>query len=492
MKAPKMKPKLTDRIFESVFGERIEKLADDKLKSVLESLVQETGVELERKEDAGFRSLGESRRDLSPSKQERMIVLAEELVLRNPLAERMIETFKNYVLGDGITWTAEDARVKSVLEKHWNDPINDWENKQFVRVRELSIHGELILKAFVNKENGHVRLGAIDPGSIENVIRNKENAEILESIVLKPGEGVEYSSDEERKLKIIAVNDDALDDEGGYGKLEGDVFFVTINRTTFQKRGHSDLLSVMDWLDGYDRFLFTALERAELLRAIFWHYIMEGAKSGELQKKRQEFKKGPPLAGSFLVTDEKIKINAVSPDLKSGQVAEDAKTFKAQIIAGAGLPEHFFGIGGDVNRATALEMGSPVLRMIEARQGVIRAALTLIFNFQIDQAIKAGKLPNDVDRTFTIIFPNPSPKEAKEIATMLDSVTRSLALAQESGWIATETAKKIFVSLASNLGVEITEEEVDEDEEKDETPKGADDYEKVEYPGGEKDGDVEE
>ena len=69
-------------------------------------------------------------RDLDPLTQDRMQDIAFYLYDSNPLAHRIIEMTKDFVIGDGFTVKADDPEVQKVLEKHWNDPVNNWEFKQ--------------------------------------------------------------------------------------------------------------------------------------------------------------------------------------------------------------------------------------------------------------------------------------------------------------------------------------------------------------------------
>ena len=78
-------------------------------------------------DDHLYRSLTGSNRDLTPVTQDRMINVAAYLYDTNLTAARMIEIVRDYVIGDGITYTCENEDVKTILDNHWDDPINNWE-----------------------------------------------------------------------------------------------------------------------------------------------------------------------------------------------------------------------------------------------------------------------------------------------------------------------------------------------------------------------------
>ena len=62
----------------------------------------------------------------------------------------------------------------------------------------------------------------------------------------------------------------------------------------------------------------------------------------------------PPPGGHF-IHNEKVELEMKAPNLNASDAERDARMFKHQAISPA--PEHWYGGGGDVNRATAGEMG---------------------------------------------------------------------------------------------------------------------------------------
>jgi hypothetical protein len=59
--------------------------------------------------------------------------------------------------------------------------------------------------------------------------------------------------------------------------MEGEVFYFAINKLPNSLRGRSDLMALADWLDLYDQYLFSEVERLHLLSAFVWDYKIEGA-----------------------------------------------------------------------------------------------------------------------------------------------------------------------------------------------------------------------
>jgi len=423
----------------------------------------------------GFRSLSsDSNRDLAPLSQDRMIQISYFLWRTNALAHWLIETNKDFILGNGVTVTADDAdegsELQELLDEFWSDPVNDFPGWMENQVRELAIYGEQCWPAFTNEHTGLVRLAVVDPAMIKDVVKDPDNARIAIGIELKPSAGAHVG----RKIKIIYNAEDVDMFTKNTVLLrekfkDGECFFSKINAVSTSMRGASDTLHLTDWLDAYDQFLFDYAERSQLLGSFVWSVLMEGADQPTID----EFLKNnpPPKKGAVRVHNEKVTWSAVTPDLKSGDADAGARILRNHILGGAGMPEHYFGGGGDVNRATADSMGMPTFKRLIARQNKHKYMLENVIDYQITQAIKAGRLKGVKEPyAYTVNFPEMVVKDFTAIASTLSSLTTALSVAQQNGLIDKDIARKIFAVPAKLMGVEIdlcdVAENVAEEEEK--------------------------
>jgi len=401
-------------------------------------------------EDFGWTSLTKTiERDLSSTTQERMQEIAFYLYDSNPIAHRILELTKDFVVGDGYRFKAEDENVQEVLENFWNDPDNDWNMKQDTKVLELGLWGEQCYPVQVNKHNGHVKLGYLDPGLILKVKAARGNPEKLTDVIYRSGR---YAR-KERKLTIISQDNDPK--SKSFKKMMGDCFFFGINKVAWSTRGRSDLLSLSDWIDGYDQFLFARLERAFFLNTFIWDVNCKGMNENEIIEFAK--KQLPPKPGSTRYHNENIEWNVVSPKLDSADASGEANLFKMQILGGAGFPNHWFGEGDKTTRATALEMGLPTLRKLKSRQNFFKNVIVNIFNFVIDQAILAGTLEESVNRGFAVMSSPILTKNARDVALTLDKFTTGLQGAVDNKWISQRSAGDSFRTFISQLGIEIQE-----------------------------------
>lgn len=406
--------------------------------SLRESYSSDPGID---PDDYKYRRLsGRPDRDLSPITHQRMLEIAYRLYDRNPLAHRIVELTKDFVIGGGVTYRCESPEIQTILDDFWSDPINNWDLKQYNRVLELGLFGEQCYPVFVNSYNGRVRLGSLDPASIGEVRTNPENAEEVEAIVPK---GIQ-----QRTLRVIHLDEEP--ESPTFGRLVGDCFFFAINKVSNADRGRSDLLCLADWIDGYEQFLFNRIDRSALISSFVWDVTLEGMNEDEIA---QWLKKNPaPKPGSVRAHNEKVRWEAVSPDLKAHDAKEEARLLRTFILAGAGFPEHWFADGSQVNRATAKEMGVPTLKRLSARQRYFQYMIEYIFRFVIDQAVIHGRISPETDTRFVVVLPEISQRDTSDAAASLERISNALASAEEKGWISKEAAGKMFVNFSAQLG----------------------------------------
>jgi len=280
---------------------------------------------------------------------------------------------------------------------------------------------------------------------VKSVKINKKNPEIKQTVVLKTS-GLDKKEKTSRLKVINPIEKKGSKDNGLY---DGEIFVFDINKVVSTSRGRSDLLPLADWIDGYDQFLFARLERATILNNYVWDVLLEGADEPTINDWLQ--KQAMPQPGSIRAHNEKVKWEAVSPNLESSDASKEANLFKMQILGGAGFPNLWFGEGGEGIRAAAQEMSLPTMKHLRSRQKYFKYMITHIFDFVIDQAIIAGKLSRDVNRSFTVIVPILTKEKEMTMGMAAFRVTESIKIAKENGWIDDEQAKQSWQTFMKDI-----------------------------------------
>jgi hypothetical protein len=78
-----------------------------------------------------------------------------------------------------------------------------------------------------------------------------------------------------------------------------------------------------------------------------------------------------------------------------------------------------------------------------------------VLNFVLSCAQRAGVLPQGIDLSYTIEFPEIAVKDLEKGAQTLTGAATALTTGQQEGWITGLTAARAFHTLLSEIGVDI-------------------------------------
>ena len=396
----------------------------------------------------------QNERDLAPMAQDRMQKLAEHLWQSNLLANRITELPLAYLLAEGVTLQCADDDHQKLLNAFWADPINNWPLKLTGRVRALSLLGEQCYITTVRDGDGFVRLGYLDPRQIATVVNDPDNPEQPIGVVTKrDNRGKTY------KYRVVVLGEDADLFSANTTRIraedfaDGDCLLYQVNKFPNGSRGRSDLLPSMDWLDAYDNFLFDELDRIAYLRTFVWDITLQGADQAAVDKAQKEFV--PPGPNSHYVHNDSTKLEAKTPDLQSADTTASARLIRNHALGGHTMPEHWFGGGGDVNRAAASEMGEPTFKMYSMRQGFLKLFLEEVGRFVLWQAARvSGDKPDWAEDKWqvTAVFPELLNRDITKFAAAMASVVQAVTQMIEAGLLTEETALKIVADVAQRFG----------------------------------------
>ena len=397
-----------------------------------------------------YRRITGTGRNLNPIALARAQAISLKLWRENAMAHRLTEMIVDFVIGDGLTYEAASDKVTPILDRFWSDPRMDLATRHMDFVRDQSIAGELAFRVFENPVSGRVRLGFLTPGRIDDVMLDPDDALADRTLVLRPIGGGGLMS-----LPIVTFDDETDPANPIWG---GEAFYFGVNRLTGQGRGTPDLLAIADYVDGYDQLLFNALERSGLLNAFVWDVTLKGADKAMITERAADLA-SPPAPGSVRVHNDGETWAAVSPDLGSGDLTAIGREVKNMGLGGAGVPEAWFANGDSANRATLAEQGDPTYRMLTRRQLLVRRQWEKILRFVAERAKAAGQVPANADTEVRVSMPDPSTKDTKGIAAALPALANAIVAAVGEDLISTESGRKVFLSIASLLGVELDPDE---------------------------------
>lgn len=439
----------------------------------------------------GYRRLSDAqgknpwRRDLQPLAQDQMQRLVYWLWESNPLAKWLIETPVNFMLGEGASVISQNDQVRAVIEAFWGDPVNQLDRRLRTWARELLLYGELCLPVSVNAIDGHVRLGYVDPLAIDEVVTDPDNALITTAVRIKSS----VTGGPKQLLKVIREDTRRASSTHGLlmpnAMLERDLatgepyagacFLFQINRVSSARRGRSELLPDIDWLDGFDAFLFDSMDAASQFNTFLYDVTLEGMSEDQIRAwlaNNTRMKRGMIRAHN-----EKVKWAEVTPDLKAQDKDAYAKLLLSFILGGHSIPLHWYASGEGVSFASAKEMGLVPVKAFTSLQQEVRRLIADLVRFAIHQAIRVGALPETVvvgqvdaagsstaitaptDCAFTVVLPELSMRDQAAIVAAINGLTAATQQVVALGWMRPETAARVLANMYSQLGMDIKPEE---------------------------------
>ncbi|HLG68882.1 MAG TPA: hypothetical protein VK009_00505 [Chloroflexota bacterium] len=411
-------------------------------------------------EDYLWRRLSDNwyQKDVIPSTYLELHNQCYEAYNSNPLARQAIEITTSMVLGSGLRVVARGQRVQRLLDRFWHDPDNHMDLRVYSLCTELALYGEQFIRFFVNPIDGAVKIGQIDPSTIDQIVTDPENVEKplrFHQRPVGPGFDVWDSGSETLEMSRERTAGDAP--EGRWFEAGTEVVQFAINKVSNAKRGQSDLATMLVWLRRYKDWLTDRVRLNKYKGAFLWDVKLNGADKKTIDRKKMEYAY-PPLPGSLVVHNETEEWTAVEPRIGADQVEADGKAIKMMVAVGAGLPEHYLAEGGNVNKATAAEMGLPTLKRFERRQDYVGFMLRSILDRVLLEAERAGLLSARVDRRYDIIFPPIDVDDGEGIASAMSKLVPALVSAREAGWLTDGTAMKLLHRFLGGDAFDVTEE----------------------------------
>lgn len=406
---------------------------------------------------------GDWRRDLPGNDYQRHLIVCGNLWKENPVAKKAVKNMVAFVCSEGfrIKATCPDdakrAKIQAAIDEHYR--ICNWEAELPTRVATLAVEGEW--DYWVTPPNpitGHIRITKILPECIEGIERLKTDAETLRAAVFCDDDGESGLEFEENGQSVRKKRADIVRRDPITGRITGEVLHLGVNKLSGQTRGWSDLLVVADYLDAMETYSMGEIDRARIQRSIVWRYLLKGNVAPEkLAKRKAEIlEAGPPEPASVLVQVENEEdLDCIAPTLNLQESIAFLEFLLMIIMGGLDMPQHFFSSGGDVNKATASEMGNPVWALVRERKRLIMAFMRLACELCLQTLLDRGRLGGckREDLTIEVLSRDPERNSYALIGEMLKNVCDALVAGVDAGFASDVDAGRAYRTAASQLGL---------------------------------------
>ncbi len=340
---------------------------------------------------------------------DRMSILSQAINAwrSNPIGRRIVELTTEFVIGTGFTFECP-ASVEKILTTFWNHPLNNLTQQLPEWADEAWRTGDLFL--LCSKDLG---------GQMYVRALPSESVGIIETMTNDYRQELWYKRD--------AVDENPWPAYVG-GQVQGwFVLHFPLNRAVGASFGESDLAPVLHWISLYRQWLE---DRARLnyFRQMFSFVLTRPFVSqAEKDKYMKDFAfRLPKSSGGIIGLDANETLEAIDPQLASGDAETDGLAIKRMIATGVGIPMHYFAEPESSTRTTAEAAGTPTFKRFERRQEYLREVVqTLLWTvLQVRGGIRAGALTKD---KIKILVPDVTEKDNAQLAIAVQRITSAFA-----------------------------------------------------------------
>lgn len=335
----------------------------------------------------------------------------------NPLAKEAVDVITFFSMGKGVT-----LKFKApALQAAWDAFSKRNRFPEFVRMDSDTITwaGEIMTHK-THFADGFPCIKHIDPSTVWEIVTNPQD--ITEAyyfhqqfptqwqLVYKPGD---ISSE-------YIVNDIPAEE----------VIHVKINTVPGEKRGRSDLFSVLGWLKRFKDFYDAKVTKAQIEESWALRKTVKGSAADVDAVFNDPSITTVPPPGSVIIENEAITTEYMTPTTSSGQATDNVgEAIRSIVATGVGLSPEYLGVGGKSStRAASITKSEPAERKFEDRQMFMETYIRQIADWFIDEAIAKGYAP-------------------KKQARLADLAALKLAV-RERNWIGVIKEATALISLA--------------------------------------------
>jgi len=292
----------------------------------------------------------------------------------NPLAKAGIDTKTSFVVGTGpriiiknpalMEFWKEFERREDLLET-----ITTWTSM-------LAQNGELFVEFFLNKMN-EPTMRSIDPGTVYEIIT--EPRDIRQVYGYRLMYQTQYQIfGEGAKGEQVPLS------EWIYETIKPDnVIHVKVNVQENEKRGRSDLLSVLWVCDLLEEYMRYKIVRAMVECAFAWDVTLTNGDQSDIDTFLNDENAAFPKPNSTYVHNESVKREPIQFTGAASSTGRDGvfEMLVTIFAAGVRIPKEYMGVSEGGTRATAITSTEPSVKEVELRRHKIETVLLRLVDF---------------------------------------------------------------------------------------------------------------
>jgi hypothetical protein len=414
-----------------VVGHRIRESAADDAEAFRRGEYDEDGNPLPGSQGLG----GAMQADATSVERQKAITASRRLYRRSGIYGQMVDIYVGWIVGDGVQLKALDEKADAWLQEVLEDPANSFGRRLRERVRRGYVDGELPLTVSVPITGqaqggkatlaGAVRFGRLLPETItETRLSRVDHGRVL-SILVR-----DQADQREQEYPIAEVDVDpvpVVESKGAPPKVAAAVAFFRVN--VIEVRGLPMFSRTLDKAAMLDEAMEHIIRKTEYTNR-FWlvaTYKPSASKdiNEALEKKIEEWLK-KAKQGAYIVAPDGFKLEAIAPKLELMDFKALYEIVIDWILGSHGIPRMWFSSGGDTNRATSVEQGTPIARQIRGHQTDLQAFLEDLGAYIVYLGIRAGRLAEGTPTECEAVMPDVATRDSVRDTTELAGLITAL------------------------------------------------------------------
>jgi hypothetical protein len=368
---------------------------------------------------------------------------------KNFMIRRIVTLTRSYVVGNGILISSKNRAVAKFIEEFWTHPKNRMDHRLGPMCDELTRAGELFAVLFTNKADGMSYIRFVPAARIREIETDPDDYEKE----LRYGQIQDATA--ELKWWVSPNHPTALNPVRR--QLPPVMLHFAVNRPIGATRGESDLATVLKWALRYSNWLEDRV-RLNRIRTRSGMLDIEIADDSMVEQKKYQLRQDQPLNAGIYIHGPGEQSTLHNLNIQADDAEADGKALRLAIAAGSGTALHYLGEGGDVNYATAKEMGEPTARLHTERQQELTDFLLDIVSlaFWRFQAVTGSRPPAGRDLRLETATTEVARADNQSLATAARELVTALAQMRANGWIDDTNAVRLAFKFAG--------ETIDQDE----------------------------
>lgn len=289
----------------------------------------------------------------------------------------VVDTTRNFVMGKGFNISFKNTKHYDIWQAY--EDRNNFQEQVRMWCDDLTKFGEsMVRKTYTKKGITHRNF---DPSTIWEIVTDPENIN-----------DVKYYHQQYNTQYQIYTTKNIPSSKYVLNQLPPEIVMHNkVNVTAFEKRGRSDMLSILLYLKYYEDYMQCRLLRAKNESAFIWDVTVKG--SGEdvsaYISNSENISDVPP--GSENVHNDAIERKPLSPQFGQQSTDQMALDMLSYVAMGTTIPMSYFGTGlvTQGSRAGAIVSTEPVVKKMTERQNKIEDIIrAVVFDVMKDAGQK--------------------------------------------------------------------------------------------------------